>query len=1028
MSQLNTPTRPKASSGRSTPSNSGSISPSQFLTPRTKVKAMLAALDSDWDLDSFSRDKVSNIEARSLSMADHLLQNVSTRDRRGDSEQDESEDLPIMPRGKLAARLHSHSAAQPKDIINSDEAFNGNSYDRVKKRLLQAPAKQSTENDDSANIEETLYSKSFGQVVEPRSCLNSSKSTPRSIHSSNRLPRRLSLTSMVTATAQAEDGIKESSPDLPTDPLISTKLQLLVARKREILQVKKKADVRRKAEKNGHSRKGLEAEAESAQLRSSMISDTESEDQADERSLTQHGKLTRKASKKAVEEMNRVTQRMSRNMLGHKAKTKKKIEKESFFTRFNFRMPATNVKDAAQALSSSTVVSSAHVSDMESVPGKESPPTSPERPQDMHAKPLLSSDLFHGEPTTVTVEGICDILPSSLYVLDQSSSKLYEKQQKPSETADNHLDHASKSETSAELCNRQMKIRLSKLSCRSITSTLDSDSDLEILRSKKPRRPKLSIFERLPTISVNEERPLQMLRALAHLNSPGKRGLGSKLSMSMSDMQTSLQRRARRQAAEDRAEKIQNLQNRGVILQTVEERERDQAEVEDIVDKARREATEIMHKERQAAKKEKLGNGGLNDTELTSDEEDDDYQGNDADESDMDLSGTDEEEARDYEHINEPEPESEGEGSDVGVSSKAAVDVESLEAGQDKEPEEFITEREVDPIDDGSLIPRRRRRRTTRMIVDDDDMDDSNSGKLQEDQDLEAHSESKLQPFIPGLPFSSVLPMGMTQAFAATMAETQTDSQMNESVEPDHEQDSLTFLGPMPEPDFPMYNLEDSQKLVPDSQNGSMDDIGLGTNQEKAPEIFIRYSQTPMRYSTFADTEDVLAATQYSEIPDPTQDVGFGITSPIKNRFVSVPPSTVDTMLLSGIARNDSPIVKRKGRLCQRTETCDTSLSLSDNDVTSLISKSGVETSGNTFNKMKEAARRPVVKKDAFNHDKSEAKGMVEEQAQESDDEYAGLGGASDDESAAEDDEDVQKMIDEDEVNVDERLLAAFHA
>ena len=53
---------------------------------------------------------------------------------------------------------------------------------------------------------------------------------------------------------------------------------------------------------------------------------------------------------------------------------------------------------------------------------------------------------------------------------------------------------------------------------------------------------------------------------------------------------------------------------------------------------------------------------------------------------------------------------------------------------------------------------------------------------------------------------------------------------------------------------------------------------------------------------------------------------------------------------------------------------------------------------------------------------------MVEEQAQESEDEYAGLGGASDDESAGEADEDLKKMIEEGDVEVDESKLAAFYA
>lgn len=77
---------------------------------------------------------------------------------------------------------------------------------------------------------------------------------------------------------------------------------------------------------------------------------------------------------------------------------------------------------------------------------------------------------------------------------------------------------------------------------------------------------------------------------------------------------------------------------------------------------------------------------------------------------------------------------------------------------------------------------------------------------------------------------------------------------------------------------------------------------------------------------------------------------------------------------------------------------------------------------------MRKAAKKPAQAVEEFDRKKSEAKGMVEEQAEESEDEYAGLGGASDDESAGSEDEEMQKMIDESDIKVDERKLAAFYA
>jgi len=53
---------------------------------------------------------------------------------------------------------------------------------------------------------------------------------------------------------------------------------------------------------------------------------------------------------------------------------------------------------------------------------------------------------------------------------------------------------------------------------------------------------------------------------------------------------------------------------------------------------------------------------------------------------------------------------------------------------------------------------------------------------------------------------------------------------------------------------------------------------------------------------------------------------------------------------------------------------------------------------------------------------------MVEDQALESEDEYAGLGGASDDESGGSEDEELRRMIEHEDVEVDEGKLAAFYA
>ncbi|MCJ1466499.1 hypothetical protein MMC07_005118 [Pseudocyphellaria aurata] len=1039
MSLPTTPTRFGTLSAISTPSDSPYGDANQELTPRSKVKAMLAAFDSESDSDHLDRAQESHINLATTNGAHYLPQASSPAKQRypsnvhDESEGEEIDRVTTKPRGKLASRLRDHDTARS---IYTDESIDTNAYERIKRKLLQGRSKKSEESaadsvqDKSASREVVQTTNSPPHSSQLGRGSASSCSTANSNPGSPKFSPNVSTTPIPTALAESlrAQTDSDSDSDLPPDPLISTKVQQLVARKREELRAKKEANAREKAEKRRKRQIRSKTQPPGPTKLNSVsgVSDGDSDNQAIESRLTEQARPTRKPTKKELEETNRETQRMRRNLQWtHQAKTKKKISKESFLTRFNLRA-SPQVADDALALTSSAAVSSAPTSDVEDKNFKESPPTSPEMAIDPSRK-STSLGLFHGEDAVLTVEDVQAVLPTGLYDLDQSLLQLQEHDEQHEGSMDTR-DVTATTVNSGEVYSQQMKIRPSKSSLRCMTQTFDSDSDLEILPSKKSKRPKFDIFDRLPSNYVNEERSLQTLRALAHINSPGKQKLGPKPSMAMSDMQTSLQRRARKQAAQERAEKIQDLKDRGVLIQTAEERERDQAEVEGLVDKARREAARIMQEEKQAARKEKLANGEFDHVELISDE-DEDYQENDAEESEIEISGSDEESVHDDEHMSDSEAEAYV-GVDDSKSRESSVarnnstsgqvfDIEASEVGEDEEREEVHSENDHDPGDETINVPQAKRRRPARLIVE-DDAEDEEAEKLDIQQAPVISFGNVQNPPFPVLPVPNVLPMGLTQAFAATMADTQTEPQLNENADPEQEQDSLAFLGPMPEPNFPMYNFEDSQQMVPDSQNGNfLSDVNGNADQKISGDIELHFSQDQIQ--PLEDSEDAQVATQFSEIPDPTQDAGFGMTSPVRNRFVSVPPSTIDTVLLSGVARS-SPGIKKRGRLHRRVEVTGDDGAMSDDDV--LRHNAPID----AFNIMAEAARKPLQTMDAFDRNNSEAKGMVEEQAQESEDEYAGLGGASDEESADEEDEEVRKMIDEGDVKVDERKLAAFYA
>ncbi|KAI5304595.1 hypothetical protein KEM55_009367 [Ascosphaera atra] len=86
----------------------------------------------------------------------------------------------------------------------------------------------------------------------------------------------------------------------------------------------------------------------------------------------------------------------------------------------------------------------------------------------------------------------------------------------------------------------------------------------------------------------------------------------------------------------------------------------------------------------------------------------------------------------------------------------------------------------------------------------------------------------------------------------------------------------------------------------------------------------------------------------------------------------------------------------------------------------------GSSTNSDAFAMMRRAMKRKKTK-EAFIRDKSNAKEIVDEVAEESDDEYAGLGGRSDD-SEGEEDEIDRQMIDDDAEDIDEEAHAALNA
>ncbi|CRK46273.1 hypothetical protein BN1723_006971 [Verticillium longisporum] len=174
---------------------------------------------------------------------------------------------------------------------------------------------------------------------------------------------------------------------------------------------------------------------------------------------------------------------------------------------------------------------------------------------------------------------------------------------------------------------------------------------------------------------------------------------------------------------------------------------------------------------------------------------------------------------------------------------------------------------------------------------------------------------------------------------------------------------------------------------------------------------------------------DELNSTQVDM--DASQDGGLQEYTPLRERFFEAPPSTNQTQTQGGDVEEsvqDSPLVRR-GRLRRKIED------VAEEPEATFASKSGVtvdtevKSSATAFDALKAAAKKAKKLKE-FNKKKSKAKDMFEEQADESEDEYAGLGGADGEDSSDDDDAaSVKEMIDDEAgKDGDERKIAALYA
>ncbi|KAL5050503.1 MRC1-like domain-containing protein [Aspergillus fruticulosus] len=926
----------------------------EMLTPGRKIKAILAAFDSDSDSESGNTVKQKSNTNPTGPPKSNTKSTTSPLTMDSDQEEDDEEDI-ILPRGRIAARLLGQTTGNKQTPTES-------ALERVSK-TLRAEKEDSNDTRRETVDDATVSSEDDLPTAGPRRRVQKTRDEhEESVRSLSRARSYSPLFMSSPAKSlnnEQEHSESSDAEDEEVAPKRNSRFLELVAQKRREREEKERAEAEKKAAR------AKEREA----LNANMFSDDDvTDDNTFGRKKATQARPARKAGKKALEEMSRETQRMSRNMqLAHEARTKKKITKESFFARFNFMQPQAQTAPEQPDDNSSATAGSQHSSDVEAHKDKETPQTSPVlSPADA---PDGSTKEHQKDIDFPTVE---ELLSAPVNKTGELPGKEEDQPNEPSAGVSNVKN--------AKLPLRvgPVRVRLSREQVARHQKD-DSDSDLEIVTSPAKCR-RIAAFENLPVRKMQEPASMFKLKALAQLSSPSRKST----TMNSAELSASLLYQAKLQAAKERRERIEELRAKGIVIETAAERAAFEDEIENLVEKARQEGEAIAKQERAAAKK---ANG---------DDDDDD----DDDDIDFELSGSEDEGVGGADPEEEEEEEEEEEDKDMEDKAEAdrkgnLIDFEAGEDDDDDVNGESGDDAIAEPALQAMEVATQRRKRPTRVVSDDEDEEDDQAPKTPA-KPINPFLNSVERPNIPVKPSEAT--MSLTQAFAGTLATSQDMSQPGD-----------TIPNSLPDP-VPMSidGAPDSQIVIKDSQE----------QRAEPTDPFTGYWQPESRVP---ESPAAQSMSQMSQIPDPTQDAGF-VLSPFdpSKRFLGTPTSTIETIL---VEQNQSPAAARRMMNLKRGKAPQLSAVEEQDEGDFVIDASA-------FDVMKKTESKKAKKQaEIFDRKKSKAKDVVEEAAEESDDEYAGLGGASDDDTDDEENAYDREMINDNSgEKVDAKQLAALNA
>ncbi|KAK6336557.1 hypothetical protein TWF696_002105 [Orbilia brochopaga] len=743
----------------------------------------------------------------------------------------------------------------------------------------------------------------------------------------------------------------------------------------------------------------------------------------------------RKASKKAIFEMRAETQRMARNMnLQLTAPPRKKFPVADLWAKFGLKDPnAPRVQHAEKSQPDALSSSIPNTSEVE----QSSPPSSSSTsPKKTTAFP---------EPTTteITVEKVDSIItegddlpsleqlmqesyaPKDMASLDKGKGKAIEQDVEMLDVpADRKLGFQSIPKNKLA---KPFPTIVPKLSAQ---ANDDSDSDdLEIM-------PPPTVPAAKP---VPKSDPIKDLRRLSKLNSPEskRKGRFGKNVGAPTDWLADLQRKAREQIKADEEERINELRAQGIEVLTAADKEKEMFG-EDHVEKARQEARELKERER----REEARRRGVHLADLTDDSENDSDWQEDGD--DDDLSGSDSEGSG----SGEEDIESEAEDKEEKAGSPTPGQREPTPVRLSDMPKMIESDDEDSVERAPATAPRRQR---ARAVVEDDEDEKEDQVEGQEPTTQVPSTMESPQKPVPFASMQASLPLGLTQMFNSSAEEEGVASSMAESKE-----DAPGLFAGI-KAQAPVMGLTQMFESSMDSQASDLgaqdrmdmlrgdvpDDLGISQipleplkantqAQTQGSMLDLAYSQSQIQYEPESMLQPMDISTQMSDYPDPTPDMGFQYNPDQAPPRFSMGTQAMDSESVGGKQRVPSGLTEstvivspettpkpKKGRLIRRNRAAsgDEASERADSDSETALSRSE-KTAPNAFDILGKKSKKAA---ETYDKKASEAKNLFQEAAEESEDEYAGLGGASDEDSNDEDQSELEDLIDNETMDTDDR-------